>query len=31
MYSSICGPRNEPELTGALANLGYRADQCFKF
>ena len=31
MYDALCGPRGEPEIAGALAELGYARDQVFKF
>ena len=31
MYNALCGPRDKPELTGLLADMGYKADQVFKF
>merc|ERR1712226_262250 len=31
MYNSFCGPRNEKELSGILKEMGYSADQVFKF
>ncbi|KAL9190004.1 hypothetical protein ACHAXT_009679 [Thalassiosira profunda] len=31
MYELLCGPRNEPEVTGVLGELGYTADQVYKF
>ena len=31
MYDALCGPRGEPELSGVLADMGYRADQVYKF
>lgn len=32
MYNALCGPRNEPaEIKGLLADLGYSADQVYKF
>jgi len=31
MYLSLCGPRDKPELTGLLAEMGYVADQVYKF
>lgn len=31
MYTALCGPRDQPELTGLLADLGYSAEQVFKF
>merc|ERR1712232_732912 len=31
MYSSLCGPRDDKNLTGALAELGFNAEQVFKF
>jgi cytochrome-b5 reductase len=31
MYQSLCGPRDDPQLSGILADLGYRADQVYKF
>ena len=27
MYESLCGPRDDPELTGVLRDLGYSKDQ----
>jgi cytochrome-b5 reductase len=31
MYDDLCGPRTEPELTGKLAEMGYKKEQVFKF
>jgi cytochrome-b5 reductase len=32
MYQALCGPRNEPEtVKGLLGDLGYKADQVYKF
>jgi len=31
MYDALCGPRDEPKLTGLLADLGFKAEQVFKF
>lgn len=31
MYNALSGPRQEKELTGALGNLGYTAEQVYKF
>eukprot|EP00578_Thalassiosira_sp_NH16_P015482 CAMPEP_0181128318 /NCGR_PEP_ID=MMETSP1071-20121207/28690_1 /TAXON_ID=35127 /ORGANISM="Thalassiosira sp., Strain NH16" /LENGTH=289 /DNA_ID=CAMNT_0023214161 /DNA_START=153 /DNA_END=1022 /DNA_ORIENTATION=+ len=31
MYKLLCGPRDEPEVTGILGELGYTAKQVFKF
>eukprot|EP00933_Yihiella_yeosuensis_P061292 TRINITY_DN6409_c0_g1_i1.p1 TRINITY_DN6409_c0_g1~~TRINITY_DN6409_c0_g1_i1.p1 ORF type:complete len:307 (-),score=69.23 TRINITY_DN6409_c0_g1_i1:115-948(-) len=31
MYKVFCGPREEAELTGLLADMGYTADQVYKF
>lgn len=31
MYKALCGARDEKELTGVLAELGYDASQVFKF
>merc|ERR1711879_358149 len=32
MYEALCGPRDKPkELTGVLAEMGYTADQVYKF
>lgn len=31
MYAALCGPRDVPELTGLLAEMGYKAEQVFKF
>ncbi|KAL7537379.1 hypothetical protein ACHAXR_008752 [Thalassiosira sp. AJA248-18] len=31
MYQLLCGPRNEPEVTGILGELGYTKEQVFKF
>ena len=31
MYQLLCGPRNEPEVTGILGELGYSSSQVFKF
>ena len=31
MYESLCGPRDDPELTGILRDLGYSKDQVIKF
>ncbi|KAJ1633662.1 hypothetical protein T492DRAFT_978928 [Pavlovales sp. CCMP2436] len=31
MYAALCGARTEPELTGVLAGLGFRAEQVYKF
>lgn len=31
MYAALCGPRGEPELTGLLAELGYRKECVYKF
>jgi cytochrome-b5 reductase len=30
-YESLCGPRNDPELTGILKAMGFRPDQVVKF
>jgi cytochrome-b5 reductase len=31
MYQALCGPREEEELTGLLAEMGYTKEQVFKF
>eukprot|EP00980_Cylindrotheca_fusiformis_P002245 scaffold517_cov119-Cylindrotheca_fusiformis.AAC.28 len=31
LYNALCGPRDEKELTGALGDMGYKAEQVFKF
>lgn len=31
MYQSLCGPRDQKEMTGLLAQMGYKAEQVFKF
>jgi len=31
MYNALCGPRDQKELTGVLADLGYKAEQVYKF
>ena len=31
LYEMLCGPRDEPELTGVLRDLGYSKDQVIKF
>ncbi|KAL7463384.1 hypothetical protein ACHAXS_003755, partial [Conticribra weissflogii] len=31
MYEILCGPRNEKEVSGVLAELGYTSSQVFKF
>eukprot|EP01082_Thalassiosira_pseudonana_P003218 g3088.t1 g3088 contig12:1392627-1393623(-) len=31
MYELLCGPRNEPEITGILGELGYTSSQVYKF
>jgi cytochrome-b5 reductase len=31
MYELLCGQRNEAEVTGVLGELGYSAEQVFKF
>jgi cytochrome-b5 reductase len=31
MYDYLCGPRADPSLSGLLAEMGYRAEQVFKF
>lgn len=31
MYNALCGPRDQPELTGLLAEMGYTADMVYKF
>ncbi|CAE8581613.1 unnamed protein product [Polarella glacialis] len=31
MYNAFCGPRDKKELTGMLADMGYSAEQVFKF
>lgn len=31
MYNALCGPRDQSELTGVLADMGFSADQVFKF
>lgn len=31
MYEALCGPRDAKELTGLLGEMGYSADQVFKF
>lgn len=31
MYNALCGPREEAELTGVLADLGYKAEEVTKF
>merc|ERR1712232_966639 len=31
MYNALCGPRGENELTGLLADMGYKKEQVYKF
>lgn len=31
LYVALCGPRDQPELTGILADMGYTADMVYKF
>ena len=31
MYNALCGPRDQKELTGALAEMGYTAEMVYKF
>lgn len=31
MYDALCGPRDDKELSGLLAEMGYTADQVYKF
>mmetsp|Transcript_111207 Transcript_111207/g.346621 ORF Transcript_111207/g.346621 Transcript_111207/m.346621 type:complete len:169 (+) Transcript_111207:455-961(+) len=31
LYDALCGPRDQAELTGTLAEMGYKAEQVFKF
>lgn len=31
MYTALCGPRDQSELSGLLAEMGYNAEQVFKF
>jgi cytochrome-b5 reductase len=31
MYNALCGPRDTPELTGILNEMGYTAEQVYKF
>lgn len=31
MYDAFCGPRDQKELSGILADLGYKAEQVYKF
>lgn len=31
MYDALCGPRTDKELTGLLADMGYKAEQVYKF
>lgn len=31
MYNALCGPREEESLTGLLSEMGYSADQVYKF
>ncbi|KAL7539263.1 hypothetical protein ACHAWF_006356 [Thalassiosira exigua] len=31
MYQLLCGPRNETEVTGVLGEMGYTANQVYKF
>lgn len=31
MYDALCGPRGEKEVKGLLAELGYKAEQVYKF
>ena len=31
MYDALCGPRGEKELKGLLAEMGYKAEQVYKF
>jgi cytochrome-b5 reductase len=31
MYNALCGPRDQAELTGTLAEMGYTKEQVFKF
>jgi len=31
LYDSLCGPRADPQLSGALRDLGYRAEDVYKF
>lgn len=31
MYTALCGPREDPELTGTLKGMGFKAEQVYKF
>lgn len=31
LYNALCGPRDKKELTGLLADMGYTAEQVYKF
>jgi cytochrome-b5 reductase len=31
LYQSLCGPRDDPQLSGVLADMGYTANQVYKF
>lgn len=31
MYKALCGPREDEELTGVLADMGYKKEQVYKF
>lgn len=31
MYNALCGPRGEDEVTGLLADMGYKKEQVYKF
>ncbi len=31
MYNALCGPRDQKELTGLLAEMGYNEEQVYKF
>jgi len=31
MYNALCGPREDENLTGLLGEMGYKADQVYKF
>jgi cytochrome-b5 reductase len=31
MYDALCGPRDSKELSGLLAEMGYKAEQVYKF
>ena len=31
MYNVLCGPREDEELSGVLADMGYKKEQVYKF